>query len=341
MKRTPTVRAFEEHAPRARRTKEDERALRDRVHLKARLQGITLQDLTEEDKIELSLIETFDGEKTGMHRLLELRKAAYITHVAAMAIPAPLHQWAGFMASTYGPEVQVWAQRLGWLEALMVARYGEEPKVWPTAFDEDDVTRAMRWALKNKWPKGVSHLLTFQQFEEGYIRTGLACLAFVVIALIGLLAPPLFPIVFGSALANFWENELIDHLFRNRSYTAPTAMHIALYTAAPGETGGGTEVSGGSYARVSYGTGATIWEGTGGETTATDSAGTGGGTQNINAITFPTPSANWGQATHFAALDAGSGGNFYFYGALTQSKNINNGDPAPSFAAGALDFALA
>jgi hypothetical protein len=144
-----------------------------------------------------------------------------------------------------------------------------------------------------------------------------------------------------AALTNYLENELIDHLFRGRSFTAPAAMHVGLFTAAPDDTGGGTEVSGGSYARVSYAPGTGNWEGTGGETTAVDSAGTGGGTQNINAVTFPTPTANWGTITHFGVFDAASGGNLLFYGALTTSKTVNNGDPAPSFAAGALDFALA
>jgi len=339
MKQTPTVIA--EVKP---RSPQETRAFRDAVHMKAAHPTATLGDLTEEEKIELSLIPMFGGDRSGMHRLLELRKAAYIAHVQAMDVPAQLTQWAGFMQASYGPETRVWSQRLGWLEALMVARYGEEPSVWPQAFDEDDVKRAMRWALKNKWPDGVSPLLPGASSlgtEAGYTRLGLAVLLALAAALILVLAPPLFPLVIGSALTNFWENELIDHLFRNRSYTAPTALFVALYTAAPGETGGGTEVSGGSYARVDKAQGATVWEGTGGETTATDSAGTGGGTQNISAITFPTPSANWGTVTHFAALDASSGGNMYFYGALAAAKNINNGDPAPAFGAGALDVALA
>jgi hypothetical protein len=144
-----------------------------------------------------------------------------------------------------------------------------------------------------------------------------------------------------AAMSNFLENELIDHIFRNRSYTAPTVLAVALYTAAPSDSGGGTEVSGGSYARASLNQLFSNWEGTGGEVTAVDSAGTGGATQNAVAITFPTPSANWGSITHFGIFDATSGGNLLFHGALTQAKTVNNGDPAPSFAIGALDVTLA
>jgi len=42
-----------------------------------------------------------------------------------------------------------------------------------------------------------------------------------------------------------------------------------------------------------------------------------------------------------AIVDASPPGNFYLYGALITPKTVNNGDAAPSFAAGALDFALA
>jgi hypothetical protein len=144
-----------------------------------------------------------------------------------------------------------------------------------------------------------------------------------------------------SAMSNYLENELIDHIFRARSFTAPTVLAVGLFTAAPSDSGGGTEVTGGSYARASLNQSASNWEGTGGEVTATDSAGTGGATQNAVAITFPTPSANWGVITHFGIFDATSAGNLLFHGALTASKTVNNGDPAPSFAIGALDVTLA
>lgn len=143
-----------------------------------------------------------------------------------------------------------------------------------------------------------------------------------------------------AAMSNYLENELVDHLFRARSFSAPTAMHVALFTAAPNDAGGGTEVTGGSYARVALNPSFSNWKGTGGETTATDSAGTTGTTSNNATITFPAPTANWGTVTHFAIFDASSGGNMFFYGALTQSKNVNNGDAAPSFAVDALSIQL-
>ncbi len=296
--------------------------------------------------------------------LLTLRADAYRRHVAAMAVPDALATWATRMSQRYGPKVRIWQNTLPWLEALMVARYGEEPSTWPAEFSGDDVDRALAWmrgrrvgTMKGRTPGGIEYLdledggfarvralwATVLIFLGAHALPLLAgALAFIVCAAVGAwdLAAPV-PIIIGTALSNYLENELIDHLFRARSFSAPTDIYFALYTAAPGETGGGTEVSGGSYARVQVACGFANFEGTNGETTNVDSAGTGGATQNRNAITFPAPTGNWGVASHFAGLDAASSGNFFFYGALTASKTINNGDPAPSFSAGDFDFSLA
>lgn len=126
--------------------------------------------------------------------------------------------------------------------------------------------------------------------------------------------------------------ELRKHVFRTGSYTKPTVLAVALYTAAPGETGGGTEVTGGSYARVQRDPLDANW---------TAVSATDGLTDNAADLTYPAPTANWGVVTHFAILDATSAGNMLIYGALTTSKTINNGDPAPKFVAGALDVTFA
>lgn len=140
-----------------------------------------------------------------------------------------------------------------------------------------------------------------------------------------------------ASMSDYLENKLIDHLFRGVSFTAPTAIHVGLLTAAPSDTGGGTEVTGGSYARVALAPSTTNWAATNGATTTTNpSSGTGGTTSNNVAITFPSPTANWGVVTHFALYDAASAGNLFFWQALTTNKTINNGDAAPSFAISAL-----
>jgi hypothetical protein len=143
-----------------------------------------------------------------------------------------------------------------------------------------------------------------------------------------------------AAMSDYLENKLVDHVLRNTSFTMPTTIYVALFTAAPSDSGGGTEVTGGSYARVQVGPGVADWKSTNG-TTSGASSGTGGQTMNASAITFATPTANWGTITHFGIFDALTTGNLLFHGALTTSKTVNNGDAAPSFAADALTITLA
>ena len=135
-----------------------------------------------------------------------------------------------------------------------------------------------------------------------------------------------------SQATNYLEDAIVQHFFRTGSFTKPTVLAVALYTATPGEAGGGTEVSGGSYARVSNNPLDANWAAT---------SGGNGQTSNVGALTFPAPTAAWGTVTHMAILDATSAGNMLVYGTLTNSRIINNGDAAPSFAANALTVTVA
>lgn len=139
-----------------------------------------------------------------------------------------------------------------------------------------------------------------------------------------------------SALSDYLENKLVDHVLRGQAYTPPATVYVALFTAAPSDAGGGTEVSGGAYARVAVTSGLAAWAGTQSAGSTTASSGTGGQTSNNAAITFPAPTASWGTVTHFGIYDASTGGNLLIWSALSSPKSINDGDAAPSFAAGAL-----
>lgn len=145
-----------------------------------------------------------------------------------------------------------------------------------------------------------------------------------------------------SAMSDYLENKLVDHILRGQTFTSPTNVYVALFTGAPSDSGGGTEVSGGSYARVAVSGALTSWAGTQSAGSTTASSGTGGQTSNNSAITWgAAPTANWGTVTNFGIFDASSGGNLLFHGALTASKTINNGDPAPSFPTGSLVITFA
>ena len=143
-----------------------------------------------------------------------------------------------------------------------------------------------------------------------------------------------------SAMSDFLENKIIDQLFRGQAAPTTTTLHVGLLTTAPSDSGGGTEASGGSYARVAVTSSLTNWAGTQSAGSTTASSGTGGQTSNNAAITFPTPTAGWGTVTHFGIYDAASGGNLLFWGALTIAKTINQADTV-TFPAASLSITFA
>jgi len=131
-----------------------------------------------------------------------------------------------------------------------------------------------------------------------------------------------------GSFSDFLELELLDHVFGNAAYSTPATLHVALFTAAPSDTGGGTEVSGGSYARVAVTNNATNFP-----------AASGGAKANGTAVTFPTATASWGTVVAFGIFDASSGGNLLAWATLTTNKTIGSGDTA-SFPVGDIDVTL-
>ena len=129
-----------------------------------------------------------------------------------------------------------------------------------------------------------------------------------------------------SGFSDYLEDKVLDHVFGGNAFTAPSTLHVALYTVAPSDTGGGTEVSGGAYARQ---TGAFTVSGTN-PTTASNTA----------AIEYPTATADYGTVVAVGVLDASSGGNLLAYSTLDSSKVVSSGDVF-RFNAGDLDITLA
>jgi len=129
-----------------------------------------------------------------------------------------------------------------------------------------------------------------------------------------------------AGFSDYLEDKVLDHVFGGTSYTAPGTLYVALYTVAPTDTGGGTEVSGGAYVRKT----ATFNVSGTSPTTATNAA----------AIEYPTATANYGTVVAVGILDASSGGNLLAYANLTTSKTVSTGDVF-RFDAGDLDITLA
>jgi hypothetical protein len=122
-----------------------------------------------------------------------------------------------------------------------------------------------------------------------------------------------------AGLTNYLEDKIVNHVFGSTTYTKPTNWYVGLLTATPSDSAAGTEVSGGSYARMVC---AFTITGTGTAQAA-----------NTSAITFPTATADWGIVGWVGIYDALSGGNLAAFQNLQQSdfststtKTINDGD---------------
>lgn len=134
-----------------------------------------------------------------------------------------------------------------------------------------------------------------------------------------------------GSFSDYLEDKLLNHVFGGTSYSPPATLYVGLFTAAPSDSGGGTEVTGGSYARVSLTNNTTNFPNASGTSPTSKTNGT--------TITFPTASANWGIVVAVGIFDASSGGNLICWADLTASKTVNNGDTA-SFAASSLAITL-
>ena len=129
-----------------------------------------------------------------------------------------------------------------------------------------------------------------------------------------------------AALSDYAEKLLLDWSMTGGSATRPTAWYVALYTVAPSDSGGGTEVSTGGYARQTVAFAA-----------ATSGAGT---TSNTGDVSWTASGDAFGTVVAIGIHDAVSGGNLLWHGNMTASKTIADRDTL-EFSTGNIDLTLA
>jgi hypothetical protein len=128
-----------------------------------------------------------------------------------------------------------------------------------------------------------------------------------------------------GSMSDYLENAVLLHVTKGTVYTQPTNLYLALYTVAPTDAGGGTEVPNtNAYVRQIV----NAW---------TVSATTPTQAVNTNLVTFPaaTP-AGWGTIVAWGLLDAlasGAGNLLYWGDGLSQLIGING---VAEFLAGAI-----
>lgn len=113
-----------------------------------------------------------------------------------------------------------------------------------------------------------------------------------------------------SAMSDYLENEILDHILSVGSYTMPSAVYVGLSTGSFGDDNSGTELTGNNYSRVA----------------ATFSAAASGTTSNSAAIEFAAATGTWGSISHFGIFDASVSGNLLIHGAFSSAKTIESGD---------------
>ena len=127
-----------------------------------------------------------------------------------------------------------------------------------------------------------------------------------------------------SAMSDYLENEILDHILGTGAYTSPTTVYVGLSTASFNDDNSGTELSGSGYARQ----------------TIAFNAAASGTADNSGSVDFPAATGSWGTVSHFGLFDASTGGNLLIHGALTASKAVATGDIL-RVAAGDMDITAA
>ena len=127
-----------------------------------------------------------------------------------------------------------------------------------------------------------------------------------------------------SAMSDYLENEILDHILATGAYTMPSAIYIGLSTGSFGDDASGTELNGNGCTR---------------KVMAFDAA-VAGTADNSGAVEFSAATSSWGTVSHFGLFDASSGGNLLIHGAFTAAKLIDTGDIL-KIAAGDLDITAA
>jgi hypothetical protein len=125
-----------------------------------------------------------------------------------------------------------------------------------------------------------------------------------------------------SSFSDYLEDAVLNYVFRNTGTPTSTNVYLALYTATPSDTGGGTEVTGSGYAR---------------QLTAFD-ASSGGAITNSAAETFTASGGSYGAVVAIGIFDALTGGNLLAWDGIT-SATITDGDTL-TFPIGNIDISL-
>lgn len=129
-----------------------------------------------------------------------------------------------------------------------------------------------------------------------------------------------------TAASDYLEQKFLEHLTGHSSWTAPSALYVALMTGDPldnAQMANVYELSGGGYERLE----------------AEFDQPADGQTANTDELTFSNLVTNGAPITHVAIFDAATGGNMLLHGPLLEPRAVPNGEAA-YFAPGDLTLSM-
>jgi hypothetical protein len=125
-----------------------------------------------------------------------------------------------------------------------------------------------------------------------------------------------------SSLSDYLEQQYLQITYNGASWTPPATTYVALATTLFTDAGAGTEVSGGSYARI-------LVNAAGGASPAWSNwvaDGDGHKIDNVHLIQFATATASWGTIVGFGVFSAITGGNLLDHGSIGVPRVIGIAD---------------
>lgn len=126
--------------------------------------------------------------------------------------------------------------------------------------------------------------------------------------------------------SDYCKNLVLDRVLGVGTLTPPATFYLALFTAAPTDAGGGTEVATASYARVAITNNAVNFP-----------AAVSGAKVLATQADFPQATENWGTIEAVALFDAAAAGNMWYWASTNVAQAVLTGDVA-RFLAGSITF---
>jgi len=117
-----------------------------------------------------------------------------------------------------------------------------------------------------------------------------------------------------NRMTDYMKKKVVSACLGIAAETFPSSIYLAAYTTATSDQGAGTEVTGEGYARQKVTFNAPVIN--------TEQALS----TNITDVEFATAQTAWGTVTHIALMDAITGGNMLYHGAVATPKTIEVGD---------------